>query len=166
MTLYRLNLRISQELFTIISCFEIALRNRICRHYSAAYGSDWLRNAGLAGGLFDSYNCRFTRSIISDNCAKLTRAGAYTHFKLMAEMDFGFWRYLFAQHQFRAGGQTLLRIFPAKPVSTPVVNYNHTYVFNQLEQINQHKKSHCSSRTDLFYSGSTGEMHRLYKASL
>ena len=29
MTLYRYNLQLSQELFTIISCFEVALRNAI-----------------------------------------------------------------------------------------------------------------------------------------
>jgi len=29
MTLYRLNLRLSQVLFTIVSCFEVALRNAI-----------------------------------------------------------------------------------------------------------------------------------------
>ena len=29
MTLYRLNLKLSQEFFTVISCFEIALRNKI-----------------------------------------------------------------------------------------------------------------------------------------
>lgn len=29
MTLYRENLRLSQELFTIVSCFEVALRNAI-----------------------------------------------------------------------------------------------------------------------------------------
>lgn len=29
MTLYRKNLQLSRELFTIISCFEIALRNAI-----------------------------------------------------------------------------------------------------------------------------------------
>jgi hypothetical protein len=51
-------------------------------------------------------------------------------------MDFGFWRYLFAQPQFRAGGQTLLRIFPSKPTSSAVMQYNHTFVFNQLEQVN------------------------------
>ena len=28
-TLYRLNLRISQEMFTVISCYEVALRNAI-----------------------------------------------------------------------------------------------------------------------------------------
>jgi hypothetical protein len=33
MTLYRLNLRLSQELFTVISCFEVCLlRNRIAHH--------------------------------------------------------------------------------------------------------------------------------------
>lgn len=31
MTLYRYNLRLSQEMFTILSCFEITLRNAIDR---------------------------------------------------------------------------------------------------------------------------------------
>lgn len=35
MTLYRKNLSLCQELFTVISCFEIALRNKIDRHYTA-----------------------------------------------------------------------------------------------------------------------------------
>ena len=29
MTLYRYNLRLSQEMFVVVSCFEVALRNRI-----------------------------------------------------------------------------------------------------------------------------------------
>lgn len=33
-TLYRKNLKLSQEIFTIISCFEVALRNRIDVHYT------------------------------------------------------------------------------------------------------------------------------------
>jgi hypothetical protein len=40
MTLYRLNLRLSQELFTVISCFEITLRNAINRHCMNTLGSD------------------------------------------------------------------------------------------------------------------------------
>lgn len=52
-------------------------------------------------------------------------------------MDFGFWRYLFAQPQFHAGGKILLKVFPAKPTSTPAIQYNHSYVFNQLGQINE-----------------------------
>jgi hypothetical protein len=53
MTLYRLNLRLSQELFTVISCFEITLRNAIDNCYTTHYGNDWLRNAATQGGMFD-----------------------------------------------------------------------------------------------------------------
>ena len=44
---------------------------------------------------------------------------------------------MFAPHQFFATGQTLLQIFPAKPTSTPNVQYNQSFVFNQLARINQ-----------------------------
>lgn len=63
-------------------------------------------------------------------------ADRYTHSKLLAEMEFGFWRFLFAQPQFHAGGKTLLRIFPSKPTSNKSMQYNHAVVFNQLEKIN------------------------------
>ncbi len=134
MTLYRLNLKLSQELFTIISCFEIALRNAIDIHYRSVYGIDWLRDSVTQDGIFDNIRCRKTGQIITRALTKLDRN--YTHSKLIAEMDFGFWRYLFSQPQFHSGGQSLLRIFPAKPTSTPTNQYNHKYVFNELEKIN------------------------------
>jgi len=40
MTLYRKNLRLPQELFTVISCYEVALRNAIDRQYTIQYGND------------------------------------------------------------------------------------------------------------------------------
>jgi hypothetical protein len=134
MTLYRKNLKLSQELFTVISCFEVALRNAIDRQYISKHGPDWLRNSASAGGFFDVPNCRQTRNIINGCVGKL--GTNYTHAKLLAELDFGFWRYLFAQPQFFAGGQNLLHVFPAKPKSTPAIQYNHTFVFNQLGLIN------------------------------
>lgn len=99
MTLYHLNLRLSQELFTVISCFEVALRNRICRHYTAIYGDDWLRNFAQPGGVFDTARCSITRRIINEAVINLLANRRYSHDKLMAEMEFGFWRYLFAQPQ-------------------------------------------------------------------
>jgi hypothetical protein len=134
MTLYRKNLHLSQELFTIISCFEIALRNAVNNLYTHQYSSEWLQNSVLTGGIFDTPNCRHAKELINKAITKL--GVRYTHTKLLSEMDFGFWRYLFAQPQFYAGGQTLLRIFPSKPTSTPAIQYNHTFVFNQLERIN------------------------------
>ncbi len=134
MTLYRLNLKLSQELFTIISCFEIALRNAIDDHYSSIYGNDWLRDSVGVGGMFDNNKCRKTGNIVNRALRQLNHN--YTPSKLIAEMDFGFWRYLFSQPQFYSGGQLLLRIFPAKPSSSPAIQYNHRYVFNELEKIN------------------------------
>ena len=134
MTLYRKNLHLSQELFTVISCFEVALRNSINRHYSSLYGNSWLRDSISTNGIFNNLNCRRAKEVIVKALTKLSNY--YTHSKLLAEMDFGFWRYLFAQPQYLAGGQTLLRIFPSKPTSSQATQYNHTFVFNQLEQIN------------------------------
>ncbi len=44
---------------------------------------------------------------------------------------------MFASHQFLLAGQSLLAIFPAKPQSTPTMQYNASFVFNQLSKINK-----------------------------
>ena len=134
MTLYRLNLRLSHELFTVISCFEIALRNRINNHCYTALGNDWLRASITQGGIFNNGASRLTSRTISDAITKLNRS--YNHNKLVAELGFGFWRYIFAPHQYNATGKTLLRIFPKKPISSYFQQYNQSFVFNQLAKIN------------------------------
>jgi Abi-like protein len=133
MTLYRKNLQLSQELFTIISCFEVALRNAIDRKCTGSFGNDWLKDGASNGGIFDNHQCRHTKQIINDTINKMNR---YNHHKLVAELGFGFWRFMFAQYQFNATNRILLRVFPSKPISTPTTQYNHTYIFNQLSQIN------------------------------
>lgn len=134
MTLYRLNLRLSQELFTVISCFEIALRNRIDQNYVSKKGYDWLKNSIQINGMFSVRKCRNTATLIQMRLNKLGED--YTHNKLVALMDFGFWRYLFAQPQFHAGGQSLMAVFPSRPVSTPSFKYNHSFIFNELDKVN------------------------------
>lgn len=151
MTLYRKNLKLSQELFTVISCFEIALRNKINAVNSTVYGVDWLKDAASHGGIFDNNNCRHTKSIILQGLRKLS--SHYSSAKLLAEMDFGFWRYLFAQPQFHAGGKILLRVFPSKPTSTPAIQYNHSYVFNQLGKINELRNRIAHHEPICFLSG-------------
>lgn len=54
MTLYRLNLRLSQEMFTLVSCFEVALRNAIDDNLIPTLGGDWLRDSVILGGRFHS----------------------------------------------------------------------------------------------------------------
>lgn len=133
MTLYRKNLQLTQELFTIISCFEVALRNAIDSTISPILGKDWLRDAAAPGGIFDTRKCHFTRDNINDSLKKLH---TYNHYKLIAELGFGFWRYMFSKHQFNATGKILLKVFPLKPKSTPAQQYNNIYIFKILAEIN------------------------------
>lgn len=134
MTLYRKNLKLSQELFTVISCFEVTLRNAIDRHYLSQHGNNWLRNAADRGGIFDNVRCRTSRDTIREELRKLNHH--YTHPKLVASLGFGFWRYLYSTNQYRAGGQTLLAVFSSRPNSTPSLQYNASYIFNELQKIN------------------------------
>ena len=152
MTLYRKNLQLSQEMFTVISCFEVALRNKINEHYVFQHGNDWLRDSINHGSFFSVAQCANTKRLIRKSLGKLN---VYTHPKLLATFDFGFWRYLFAQPQFFAGGQTLLQVFPSKPTSTIAIQYNHTYIFTQLQLINEFRNRIAHHEPICFQPGST-----------
>ena len=54
MALYRYNIKLSQEMYAIISCFEVTLRNKINKEMKANFGNDWLRDFVLPGGRFDT----------------------------------------------------------------------------------------------------------------
>lgn len=136
MSLYRLNLHLSQEVFTLLSCFEVALRNAIDGELTIHFGGNWLRDSVAIGGIFDIASCRDSARIISKAYSRLDKKGEYTHHKLLAEMEFGVWKYMFANPQYRATGRILLRIFPHKPRSSAEIQYNNSYVFNELYGIN------------------------------
>ena len=136
MTLYRYNLRLSQEMFTIVSCFEVALRNAINSRLTLSLGNDWLRDSIQPGGIFTSGKTKETERIIYKAYHKLNLQNTYSHFKLIAEMEFGVWKYMFSAPQYKATGQCLLQIFPNKPRSSATFQYNHTYIFNELDKVN------------------------------
>lgn len=136
MVLYRLNLQLSQEVFTLLSCFEVAIRNAINSRLKHQLGEDWLRDSIMTGGAFDVPACRDSAHIIRKAYNRLEKAGIYSHGKLLAEMEFGIWKYMFANPQYRALGRTLLSVFPNKPRSTPQIQYNNTFVFNELDSLN------------------------------
>jgi hypothetical protein len=50
MTLYRANIRLSTEMFSILCLFEVALRNAIDIHYRGILSNNWLRDATQSGG--------------------------------------------------------------------------------------------------------------------
>ncbi len=136
--LYRLNLVLSQNAFSVIGCLEISLRNAIDECYLYHHGSDWLRTSVAIGGIFCLRPCQRTRIVIEKAIHQLQSHSPHPHHnQLVSKMDFGFWRYLLAAPQFNAAGQKLLQAFPAKPRSSPSHNINHTYIFRELELINQ-----------------------------
>ena len=81
----------------------------------------------------NTHKTKGTKKII---LASYNRLGVnYSYDKLVAEMDVGFWRYLFAKPQFNADGKTLLKVSPCKPMSKINIQYNQTFVFQELEKI-------------------------------
>ena len=137
MTLYRYNLKLSQEMFTLISCFEVSLRNKINKEMVAIFGNDWLRDFILPGGRFDTDpRVDGTRKIIKKAYEGLIRSHNYSHTKLLAEMEFGVWKFMFNNVQYRMVNRCLLNIFPNKPTSTAQHQYDNTFVFNDLNVIN------------------------------
>jgi len=132
--LYRANIRLSGALLAVLCMFEIVLRNKIDAHYKARFpvtprGKGWLRDATQSGGFLTSQGCH--NSVIKINQAYTDLGIRYTHDRLVASLSFGFWKYLFKGNQYRAGGNTLLHIFPHKPPHT-----NQSAVFAVLARIN------------------------------
>lgn len=136
MTLYRYNLKLSQELFTIVSCFEVALRNAIDKQMTNKFGNDWLRDSVQTGGIFTATIFGKTKKIISSAYKKLSTQGKYSPSKLLAEMEFGVWKYMYSAPQYRVTGQILFNAFPNKPTSSQTAQYNNTYIFNELDKVN------------------------------
>jgi hypothetical protein len=136
-TLYRLNLRLSQELFTVISCYEVALRNAIDQIMSNALGPDWLRDAIQPGGIFDRPCFSGTTRIMHKVYGDLVANKRYSSSKMLSSMEFGVWKYLYSSTEYRATGRRLLGVFPQKPRSSAHIQYNNLFIFNELDAINR-----------------------------
>lgn len=136
-TVYRLNLRLSQEMFTVISCYEVALRNSINRIMTNHLGEDWIRDAIHPGGIFDNPHFSRTTKIMLKTYKDLVICGKYSSSKILSALDFGVWKYMYSAPQYRATGRILLNVFPNKPKSSKYVQYNNLFIFNELDTINR-----------------------------
>lgn len=134
LTLYQANIRISQAFLGVLSVFEIILRNSIDSHYESLFPAvpgkpEWLLSSALPGGFLRAIGCESSADKILQAFNHL--GSKYTHDKLIAELSFGFWRHLFAGRQFKAGGGTLLAIFPQLPARR-----NQTFIYQKLHRVN------------------------------
>jgi hypothetical protein len=99
-------------------------------------GEEWLKDSVMPGGIFTAPKLYKTREIIERAYRKLQKNGTYSHSKLLAEMEFGIWKYMFSPLQYRLTGRSLLKIFPNKTRSSAEMQYNQSYVFNELDKVN------------------------------
>jgi len=134
LTLYQANIRISQAFLASLSVFEVILRNRIDLHYRTRFPAEegkqeWLLESTRPGGFFTGKGCESSFNKITQVYKRLGRD--YTHNRLLTQLTFGFWKYMFAGSQFKAGGGSLLMIFPNLP---PRCNQN--YIYHKLHKIN------------------------------
>ncbi|HEY4061112.1 MAG TPA: hypothetical protein VGM30_04390 [Puia sp.] len=112
--LYRLNLRLSQQMYAVIGLFEVILRNSIDRHFIPVKSPVWLEEAVMLNGYLNiSPGCEDSFHTVQEAIHKLGLE--YTHDRLIAKLTFGFWTYQFSKKEFAAAGSTLLQIFPNKP---------------------------------------------------
>ena len=131
MELYKANIMVSKELFVIIGMLEIALRNAIDTHYSQIFNGspDWILQQSKPTGFLGQKGSE--KSLEKAEISIRALGKRYTHDKLVAELSFGFWRYLFASKQYQFAGSSLLNIFPNRPKRTPQKD-----IFKKLGDIN------------------------------
>lgn len=130
--LYRTNIRLSFKIFAVISVFEVVFRNAIDTHYKIRFGDQWLNDQLMPSGFLASRGCEKSRENVVSTIIKL--GTEYSHDKAVADLNFPFWRSLFASKEFLAGKSTLLGIFSKKPFGEA---YNHTFVYNRLGSVNE-----------------------------
>ena len=137
MQLYRYNLIVSHELFKLISCFEVSLRNKIDGILKDHLGPDWLRDSILPNGaFFHDKRVIGTRKIVTNAYEQLLRNQNYSHSRLLSQMEFGVWKYMYNNVQYRLTQRLLLNVFPKKPRSSQNIRIGNTYIFNELNGIN------------------------------
>lgn len=131
--IYRQNIELSKALFGILSIFEVTIRNHVDLFYQVKFNDkEWLKNQCGQGGMFihpsfSKYGFD-TRTKILTTISKLGKR--YTHDRLVAELSFGFWNYMFAPIQFLVGGQSLHKIYINRPKGI-----NQKQIFNELDEI-------------------------------
>lgn len=128
LTLYRHNIKLCQKCYGMLNVFEIVLRNAINEHYKAFFADpDWIRHQIVPGGMLENHP---QRGAVEKTIAELDKAGKYTNDRVVSSVTFGFWTHLFSRRPFALGGQSILRIFPAR-----AKGLGQRAIYNELQDI-------------------------------
>lgn len=135
MTLYRMNIQLSHEMFSVVSVLEVSLRNAFDYEMRRNFGNNWLIDAiQPAGRLRVNKSTRKTLAIIQHAFNNLSIARR-TQDNLIPNLEFGVWHYMFARPQNAAFGHKGLRVFPVMISSNP--SLTNIDLFNKLTTVNE-----------------------------
>ena len=127
-TLYRHNIKLCQKFYGILNIFEVVLRNAINEHFKSYFSdSEWIKNQLLPGGMLETHP---QRNVVEKEISSLTVAGKYSNDRVVSSVTLGFWTYIFTKLPFQRGGQTVLKVFPAKSTGL-----GQRAVYNELQAI-------------------------------
>lgn len=128
LALYRHNIKLCQKFYCVLNIFEIVFRNAINEHFKVYFNDeDWIRNQLEDGGMLEFHP---QKSTVVNNILELDKLGKYTNDRVISSVTFGFWTYMFTKKTFKLGGQTLLKIFPAKQIGL-----GQRAIYNELQNI-------------------------------
>jgi len=134
MTLYRLNIQLSHELFSMVSVLEIALRNAYDYEMRKNFGNNWLIDALQSSGrLRINASTHRTYEIIQHALLSLDSTKR-TQDNLIPNLEFGVWHYMFARPQNAAFGHKGINIFYILKASKPTLTIQD--IFNFLTDVN------------------------------
>jgi hypothetical protein len=165
LSLYKLNIRLSEKFYAILSLFEVTLRNAIDIHYSLQFNDrEWLKNQCTGNGFLNNpafAGNRFkAKKIVDENIRSL--GVQYNHDRLLATLSFGFWVNLYAPMQFRFAGQTLHEIFINRNKGTkPKDLYNDLLQILEFRNRIAHHEPICFNRTHQIDVSSPKLIHNL-----
>ncbi|KEQ29899.1 hypothetical protein N180_19865 [Pedobacter antarcticus 4BY] len=121
--LYRINLRIAQAAYPILSLFEIFFRNAVYNHVSAYFvDPNWIlheKTGFMAHPSLKRSNFYLKKCIQNAETSMIRKGRVVTTGHVLAEQTFGFWTSLFEPHHYKLIGGSPIKCFVNKP---PTIN--------------------------------------------
>jgi hypothetical protein len=128
--LYLWNTELSAALFVLLQFCEVAVRNAAVQAIEAEFGPNWHLNRGFVYTLAASKGRYQPRRDLTACAAALPTAG-----KVVAELKFAFWQYLFVKaHDGRLWNKHFSQIFPAYDAALSI-EIARTQVYSDLEVV-------------------------------
>lgn len=120
MTLYRVNIRLSQAFYPILNLFETFLRNALYNQVAKYFvDSEWIitqKDIFMADPSLNGTRYFLRSEVERAERSIQRRSNRVSSAKIVAEQNLGFWTSLFDPHHFRLMGGVVINSFPHKPI--------------------------------------------------